>query len=118
MRKSVKIFRDRVLSTAAVLTLALSLVVALGSNPLAMPRHMENAGPSHGAVTAEMPAMAHETQPAESGGFCGQMAFCTAIISQPPELRPLGTLTERLAPAPMPLTDSRALAPPFHPPIV
>jgi hypothetical protein len=118
MRESVKNMFDGFLAKLAVLTLALSLVVALGLNPVVMQRHMANAGPTHEVVSAEMPAMAHEAQHAPSGEFCVQMAPCTAIISQAPELRVEGIIVARVAPAPMPLADSRALAPPFHPPIV
>lgn len=118
MRESVKNMFDGLLAKVAVLTLALSLVGALGANSLVMQRHMANAGPTHEVVSAEMPALAHEAQQAPSGEFCVQMAPCTAIISQAPELRAEGILVARIVPAPMPVADSRALAPPFHPPIV
>ncbi len=115
MRESVKNMFDGLLAKVAVLTLALSLIVALGSNPLVMQRHMANTAATHDVIAS---AMAHEPAQAVSGGFCVQMAPCTAIISQAPELRVVGIIVARVAPASMPLAKSRALAPPFHPPIV
>ncbi len=106
------------LAKAAALTLALSLLLALALNPVAMQRHMANTAPAHAMARAEMPAMAQEAQQAPSGGFCVQMAPCTAIISQAPEMRFEAVVIARVAPTPMPLADSRALAPPFHPPII
>jgi len=117
MRESVKNMFDGWLAKLAVLTLALSLAGALGANPLVMQRHMANIAAAHDVIAAEMPDMAHAPAQAASGGFCVQMAPCTAIISQAPELRMVGIVVARVAPAPMPLADSRALAPPFHPPI-
>ncbi len=108
---------DRVLAKLAVLTLALSLIVALGSNPLLMQRHTANAAATHNVMASETPAMAHESAQAVSGGFCVQMAPCVAIISQAPELRVESIIVVRIVPAPIPLANSRALPPPFHPPI-
>ena len=118
MRESVENVLHGLLAKAAVLMLALSLVGALGASPLVMQRHMANIAATHNVLAAELPDMAHEPSQAVSGGFCVQMAPCTAIISQEPEPRFVGIVVARVAPAPVPLADSRALAPPFHPPIV
>ncbi len=118
MRETAKNLHDGLLAKLAVFTLALAVVFSLGANPLVMQRHMANTGSSHPMASAEMPDMAHGATQAPSGEFCVQMAPCSAIISQAPEQRFVGVVVARVAPAPMPLADSRALAPPFHPPIV
>ena len=118
MRESVKKMFDGLLAKVAVLALALSVLFTLSATPLLMQRHMENIAATHDVIAAEMPTMAHEPAQAMSGGFCVQMASCTAIINQDPALRVVGIVVARIAPAPMPLANSRALAPPFHPPIV
>jgi len=118
MRESIHMLIAGILGKAAFLVLALSLLVALGLNPPVMQRHMANAGPVHEVSTGEMPSMVHEGSQATTGEFCVQMAPCIAIIGQEPEMRAVEPFVAQLKPAPMPLADSRALAPPFHPPIV
>ena len=118
MRDSLHMLIDGLLAKLAVLTLALSLVVALGSNPVLMQRHMVNTAATHSVMASDSSAVAHEPAPAISGGFCVKMAPCVAIISQAPEPRVVGIVVARIAPATLQLTDGRALAPPLHPPIV
>jgi len=118
MRESVKYLRDGLLAKAAKLVLALSILVALGLNPVAMQRHMANANAIQQISASDTHLIAHEAPQTENAAYCVQMAPCIAIIDPSVEVRLVGTLVARLLPAPAPLADSRTLAPPFHPPIV
>ncbi len=105
--------------------LAVVLLMAFIFNPLAMRAHMANAATPAG-IAMDMPAFAadpadhaqHKMAPESAKNICPQMAPCIAVLAAfsgalldeaPVAIRNTGAGI---------LANSRALAPPYHPPIV
>lgn len=103
---------------------AVVLLMAFIFNPLAMRAHMANAATPAG-ISMDMPTFVadpslheqHQKAPEAAQNICPQMAPCIAVLAAfsgalldeaPVSIRNTGTGI---------LANSRALAPPYHPPI-